>query len=514
MAKLSAKAKVGLLVIVGSVLLVLMTFAVGKYEFGKKEGYTLQADFDSVAGLDIKSSVRMAGVKIGLVDKVELEDSRAKVTLRINPEVKIQRGTEAMIKTMGLLGEKYVEFVPAKKGRSLKPSTVGAAYYQDGERVEATVSPSDVDKLINQLSSISDDIKQVTASLSQVFGTERGARSMEDMLNDLRQTTANIKDFSNTLRSNGSEMVMSLNNLVASLNGVVGENRDSIKVTMENIKDFSSTLQSDGGEMVMRLNELVASLNGVVDENRGNLKVTMENIKEASKSAELALTSIDNAARKIDRGEGTIGKLVNDESMYNNIDSAAKGVSDYTSRIERMKTIVGFREEYMFSKSKGYVTLEFKPRWDQYYIFEVTSDPYGYYKQTRTSFIPGSTVVTETYEDKFKFSLEFAKRWSNLALRFGLIESTGGVGADYFAYDDRIKFSVEAWNFNDTNPEPGNEHAHVKATAGLRLGKAAFVEAGYDNILNSRRASPFVGLGLRFDDEDLKYLMGSAPIPK
>jgi phospholipid/cholesterol/gamma-HCH transport system substrate-binding protein len=469
MAKLSAEAKVGLLVIVGSVLLVLMTFAVGKYEFGKKEGYTLQADFDSVAGLDIKSSVRMAGVKIGLVDKVELEDSRAKVTLRINPEVKIQRGTEAMIKTMGLLGEKYVEFVPAKKGRSLKPSTVGAAYYQDGERVEATVSPSDVDKLINQLSSISDDIKQVTASLSQVFGTERGARSMEDMLNDLRQTTANIKDFSNTLRSNGSEMVMSLNNLVASLNGVVGENRDSIKVTMENVK-------------------------------------------EASKSAELALASIDSAMRKIDQGQGTLGKLVNDEGMYNNIDSAAKGISDATSRIERMKTIVGFRSEYMFPNSKAYVSLELKPKWDQYYIFEITSDPFSNYNRTTTTTTPGSTVVTETYEDKFKFSIEFAKRWGNLALRLGLIESTGGVGADYFMFDDRIKFSVDSWNFNSR--EPGNQNAHVKATANVGLGKTVFVNAGYDNILNSQRASGFVGLGLRFDDDDLKYLLGSVPIPK
>ena len=105
--------------------------------------------------------------------------------------------------------------------------------------------------------------------------------------------------------------------------------------------------------MVMRLNELVASLNGVVGENRDNLKVTMENIKEASKNAELALASIDNTMRKIDRGEGTLGKLVNDEGMYNNIDSAAKGISDATSRIERMKTIVGFRSEYMFPECKG-----------------------------------------------------------------------------------------------------------------------------------------------------------------
>ncbi len=469
MDKLSAEAKVGLLVIVGSIILFSMTFAVGKYQLGGKSGYTLQASFDSVAGLDVKSAVRMAGVKIGLVEKVELEDSRAKVTLRIDPEVKIQRGSEAMIKTMGLLGEKYVEFVPVKKGRPRQVAVDGTSDYQDGERVQATISPSDVDKLINQLSSVSDDIKQVTASLSRVFGTERGARSMEDILNDLRQTMANIKE-------------------------------------------FSIILQGDGSEMVMRLNELVASLNGVVGENRENLKVTMENIKEASKSAELALASIRNATQKIDRGEGTIGKLVNDDSMYDNIDSAAKGISDYTARIERMKTVVAFRSEYMFPDAKSYVTLELKPRMDQYYILEITSDPFSNYNRTTTTATPGGTTVTETYEDEFKFSIEFAKRWGNLALRLGLIESTGGAGADFYAFDDRIKFSVDSWNFS--SKEPDNDNAHVKATVSVGIGKTLFVNTGYDNALNSERASGFFGIGLRFDDDDLKYLMGSVPIPK
>jgi phospholipid/cholesterol/gamma-HCH transport system substrate-binding protein len=458
MANLSAEAKVGMLVIVGSVLLLYMTFAVGKYQFGEKEGYTLEAVFDSVAGLDTKSEVRLAGVKIGLVEKVELENSRARVTMRIQKDVKIQRGSKAAIKTKGLLGDQFVEFVPVKTGEQ-QPPAGGDNVYGDGDRVQATISPSDVDKLINQLSSISDDIKQVTASLSQVFGTERGARSMEDMLNDLRQTTANIKD-------------------------------------------FSYTLQNDGSEMVMRLNELADNLNGVVGENRDNIKVTMENIKEASKSAELALASIDNTMRKIDRGEGTLGKLVNDEGMYNNA----------TSRIERMKTIVAFRSEYMFPEAKSYATLELKPRMDQYYIFEIASDPLAKYQRTETVTTPGNTVVTETYEDKFRFSLEFAKRWGNLALRLGLIESTGGAGADYYAFDDRIKFSIDTWNYG--SKEPDNDKAHVKATASFGLGKTLSVNAGYDNILNTKRATAFVGLGLRFDDEDLKYLLGSVPIPK
>jgi phospholipid/cholesterol/gamma-HCH transport system substrate-binding protein len=281
---------------------------------------------------------------------------------------------------------------------------------------------------------------------------------------------------------------------------------------MANIKEFSYTLQGDGTELVKRLNELAGSLNTVVGENRDNLKVSMENIREASRNAELALASIENVVRKVDRGEGTLGKLISDDSMYNSIDGAAKGISDYTSRIDRMQTVVGFRTEYMFPKSKSYFSLELKPKQDKYYIFEMTNDPYGRYARTTINATPGSSVTTETYEDRFKFSLMFAKRWGDAALRVGLIESTGGIGGDYFLFSDRMKVSVDAWNFNSKEPE--NTNAHMKATVNYMLGNTVFVNGGIDNFLNSKRSAPFVGVGLRFNDEDLKYLIGSVPIPK
>lgn len=482
MAKLNAEAKVGLLVLAGSVILLYMTLVVGKYEFGGKKGYLLSAVFESVSGLDEKASVRMAGVLIGTVERVELIDSHAKVVMRIDHEVKIKRGSQAAIKTEGLLGDKFVEILPAAAGTAggaaLSSGPGGAApgggqrkpgNLEPGETIQVTVSPSDMDKLIGQLSAIADDIKQVTGSLRQVFGTERGARSMEDILTDLRETTANIKD-------------------------------------------FSSTLRSDGGELIMRVNELVASLNGVVGENRENLRVSLENVREASKNAELALASIESAARKIDRGEGTLGKLVSDDSMYNNIDSAAKGLSNYVSRVDRLQTIIAFRTEYMFPESQSYFSLELKPQQDQYYVFELTSDPFGKYKRTETTQTPpGGTIVTETYEDKFKFSLQFVKRWGNLAARLGLTQSTGGVGADYYTWNDKIRFSLDAWNFN--SHEPHNENTHMKATVNYKVNNLIFVNAGYDNFLNRDRATGFAGVGMRFNDENLKYLLGSVPIP-
>ncbi len=482
MAKLNTEAKVGLLVFVGSVILLYMTLVVGKYQFGTEKGYLLSAVFESVAGLDEKAAVRMAGVKIGTVERVELVDSHAKVVMRIHRDVQIKRGSQAAIKTEGLLGDKFVEIVPVSKagGSELSsgPGGVGAgaggggkpSTLQPGETIQVTVSPSDVDKLIGQLSAISDDIKQVTGSLRQVFGTERGARSLEDILVDLHKTMANIEE-------------------------------------------FSATLRSDGGELVVRLNELVASLNGVVGENRENLKVTMENVREASKNAELALASIESAARKIDRGEGTLGKLVSDDSMYNSIDTAAKGLSNYVSRVERMQTIISFRHQYMFPKTQNYFSLELKPQQDQYYIAELTYDPFGRYTRTTSALTPpGAAFVTETYEDKFKFSVEFVKRWGNLALRLGLIESTGGIGGDYYVFNDRVKFSIDAWNFN--SKEPHNENMHAKATVQYNVNDLIFVNAGYDNFLNKDRAFGFVGGGLRFNDENLKYLLGSVPVPK
>jgi len=469
MNNLSAEAKVGLLVLGSSVILLWMTMMVGKFEFGKPEGYRVAAVFDTVSGLDLKAAVRMAGVQIGTVETVDLEDSKAKVVLRINPGVKIPRGTEAAVKTMGLLGDKYVDLIPSQQ--QAEPGQAGqerAGYYKEGDRIERSVASSDADQLITKLSAIADDIKQVTGSLRNVFGSQRGEKSMEDILQDLRQTTANIKEFSYALRG-------------------------------------------DGSELIVRLNELANNLNGVVNDNKDNLKVTMENVREASKSAEMALASIENVTKKIDRGEGTLGKLVNEDSMYSNIDSAAKGISDYVSKVERLKTTVAFRNEYMFSESKSYFTLELKPKLDQYYIVEVLSDPYGKYDQT-VSVNNGVPTVSETYKDKLKFSLEFAKRWGNLAVRLGIIEAEGGAGGDWYVFDDKVKFSLDAWNFD--SKEPHNENAHMKATATWSITKLLFMNGGVDNILNVDRRHGFVGLGLKFDDDDMKYLMGSVPVPK
>ena len=82
----------------------------------------------------------------------------------------------------------------------------------------------------------------------------------------------------------------------------------------------------------------------------------------------------------------------------------------------------------------------------------------------------------------------------------------------HYALDDRLKFSLEAFDFN--SHEIHSDRAHVKASANYFLNKFLYVNAGLDNFLNAYRNSYFLGVGFRFSDEDIKYYLGSVPIPR
>ena len=94
-------------------------------------------------------------------------------------------------------------------------------------------------------------------------------------------------------------------------------------------------------------------------------------------------------------------------------------------------------------------------------------------------------------------------------VRGGIIESTGGVGVDYFAAKDKLKMSAEVYDFSAQNDVRGNK-AHAKVSARYRLLKHVDLIAGYDNFLSKKAANVFGGVGISFVDDDLKYVVGGA----
>jgi phospholipid/cholesterol/gamma-HCH transport system substrate-binding protein len=114
---------VGVFVLVGVLALGWLSVKLGRVELLGSHGYELTADFPSVGGLKVGSSVEIAGVEVGLVDSITLDkDYQARVRMKIRPDIKLQDDSIASIKTKGLIGERYIRINPGGSDRMIPPN--------------------------------------------------------------------------------------------------------------------------------------------------------------------------------------------------------------------------------------------------------------------------------------------------------------------------------------------------------------------------------------------------------
>ncbi len=106
MKSLSTELKVGFFALIVMAILTFMTFRIGGLEWLKKEGYIVYVYFKNIAGLDEKTRVKIAGVDAGTIEKIELKEGRAKLTLRLYKDIQLYSDASASIKATGLLGDK------------------------------------------------------------------------------------------------------------------------------------------------------------------------------------------------------------------------------------------------------------------------------------------------------------------------------------------------------------------------------------------------------------------------
>ncbi len=133
---------VGLFVAVGLACLGYLAIKLGKLEVFGAAGYTVTADFPSVAGLKVGDPVEIAGVRIGRVDSLGLsEDDRARLTLRVNDGVKLQEDAIASVRARGLIGDKFVLISPGASDKFIPPRG----------RIRETESPPDIPDLIGKI---------------------------------------------------------------------------------------------------------------------------------------------------------------------------------------------------------------------------------------------------------------------------------------------------------------------------------------------------------------------------
>jgi phospholipid/cholesterol/gamma-HCH transport system substrate-binding protein len=324
---------VGIFAVIGIFLLVAMTLKIEKFPIGKKPGYPLNIYFDSAAGLSPNAQVRVAGVRVGDVEKVALENGKAKVRFRLPKDVVLYKDAKAYLKSEGFLGEKYVEITTGTPGNpKLEPNGV----------VEQGLPPADVEQFLSNMSAVREDLKEVIKPLGDVL------KSIDPK--KVEGIVANIDKFSGQLpglTKDAKETIEKAKGAFAQMEDI-GEKVKKGEGTLGKLIT-DETIYRDAKEVVEKVKETAETLKNVSDKIERGEGTLGKLIQDESlyQEAKETLQSMKGIAEKVEKGEGTLGKLINDDTLIKEtektmkkVQKAAEGVQEQTP-ITVLSTIIG-----------------------------------------------------------------------------------------------------------------------------------------------------------------------------
>ena len=476
MSTMATEFKVGLFTLFGIAATVFSIFVLSPGLFDNEEKNQFYTILSDASGILEKTHVKTNGVNIGRVVSVELNDRATKVVLEVREDVMIPVGSKILIRTVGFLGDKFIEIQ--------RPSGTEQAI-EAGGFIPQDKDASDLSEVIEIVGSIGKDIKKVTENLAAVLGTEEGRQSLSKIVK-------NVEVFTDDAR------------------GILADNRAEVKELITNIREFSKTL------------------NEVLDpENRERIERILANFDQSMEEVRGATKNINLISERVEKGEGTIGRLVNDDDTLVEIEGAIKDLRKVLAPVTKLEVAVETHAEIRRDdSSQTYFNLTFRTRPDMYYLLGFT-DVDERVIDTTTETIDAdasdnSTRIRERVVDDraLRFNLQFAKRWGILTARLGLFESTGGVGADLYFLSDRLRLTFEAFDFTSATEDALRRTAHLKVYASALFFNHIYTVIGVDDITRldqqtgkvDKSPNYYFGAGLTFTDQDLKSLFGLAAV--
>lgn len=268
-----------------------------------QHGYRVSALFETVQELKVGDSVKMAGVEVGRVEKIALENNKVRVTMKLNSGTVVKTDSQAGIRFTGLMGQNFV---------AIDFGSPGAPPAVDGA-VLATVEQPDLNAIMAKLNDAATGIQNLTKSFTG------------DTINNL------LGPLTDLIRQNSGHLTATISN-VETISGQIASGQGTVGRLI-----YTDTLYSSALDTVSNLQDTVAAARQVVNgvnEGRGTIGklVTDETLYHATTSS---MTNLNQILQKINQGQGSIGKLVNDQDLYKNakltlqkVDKAADSLED------------------------------------------------------------------------------------------------------------------------------------------------------------------------------------------
>jgi phospholipid/cholesterol/gamma-HCH transport system substrate-binding protein len=451
----TAEFKVGLLVLTVGSLIAFMSMQVSddpSYLGRSKRAWFL---LPNAAGLIKSSAVRSAGIPVGVIKDIRLQDGQARIDITVKSDVPLSTSAYVEIKAVGILGDQHVEVFPGAPTDPPLP---------DGAQILIVKNMGSLDNLIGQVGEITESLKSVSDALK------------ESVLDD------------GTRKHVLGRIVNNIEHLTADLSEMTAQNKGKINDIIDQVHGITGTLD-----------DLVND-----DSEQGLRKAWKRSLARVDSS----LKNIDEITSKINRGEGTIGKLVNDDTTVEEINTAVQGVNSMLGAADRIQTGFDFHAEYLNSMAvtKSYIGIKIQPGLDRYYYLALIDDPLGVVEttDTKTSGSINSSITEEkTYHNKTKLTALYAKNFYDFTIRGGLMENTGGIGLDYTFYKRKFRASLDAFNFAKMNLRPSLQYT---------LFHGIYLVGGINDSLDKDSLrSGYLGAGLSLTNDDLKILLSKSP---
>jgi phospholipid/cholesterol/gamma-HCH transport system substrate-binding protein len=451
--------------------------------FGSTPKRAFTAMFDQAAGLPKQSKVRIAGVEVGKVQDIQLVNGKAIVSFTVEENIPLYANAVASLANIGILGEKYID---------LNPGNLAAGLAKPGDQLASTAGVG-LDALMDSIGAIAEDLKGITHALNESIGGEQGRMKLDEIVDNIKTLTAEFR-------------------------AMAQENHGAINRTMANIESISHEFRERLPMLAKQFEDLGTNLNAMITENRPEIAGITSDVRKLAAGFNETSDNLKNIMAKLNNGEGTIGKLLTDDSTIEKLNTAVDSVNNMLSGMNKMELRLDMEAAQWTSRSNSRVGLgiELAPRNDYWYSLAFASTPDGRIRDETITIDPISGTKLEdpvsvrkiNSEQMFTISAQFNKRiGEHLVLHAGVIDGFGGAGAEFRAFKDRFRLSALAYDFTKREEK---ENPRYRATTSLEFWKGLYAQVGVQDIANKETRSFFFGGGIRWKDDDIKKLVGLA----